>query len=66
MRAPNAMRAAVVQTLGSLAPGELPKPTPGPGEVLIAVKAAGVNFADTLVVDSAPRTYKEPCRPSRS
>ncbi|MCP3104028.1 zinc-binding dehydrogenase, partial [Myxococcus sp. K15C18031901] len=26
---------------------EVPAPTPGPGEVLIRVKAAGVNFADT-------------------
>lgn len=27
---------------------EAPDPTPGPGEVLIAVEAAGVNFADVL------------------
>ena len=30
--------------------GELPEPTPGPGEVLIRVEAAGVNFYDTLIV----------------
>ncbi len=44
------MRAAVVRAHGTLEPGELPKPVPGPGEVLVAVKASGVNFADTLVV----------------
>ncbi len=44
------MRAAVVTQWGKLEPGELPQPKPGPGEVLIAVKAAGVNFADTLMV----------------
>ncbi|MEM6536653.1 MAG: NADPH:quinone oxidoreductase family protein [Pseudomonadota bacterium] len=29
---------------------EAPTPTPGPGEVLIGVKAAGVNFPDTLII----------------
>lgn len=29
---------------------ELPEPKPGPGEVLIAVKAAALNFFDTLVI----------------
>lgn len=29
---------------------ELDTPTPAPGEVLIAVKAAGVNFPDTLII----------------
>lgn len=29
---------------------ELPTPEPGPGEVLIGVKAAGCNFPDTLIV----------------
>ncbi|OAB58170.1 hypothetical protein AY599_03330 [Leptolyngbya valderiana BDU 20041] len=46
------MRALVCSALDgeSLAPGELPAPEAGPGQVLIAVKAAGVNFADTLMV----------------
>jgi NADPH2:quinone reductase len=30
--------------------GERDNPSPGPGEVAIAVRAAGVNFADTLMV----------------
>lgn len=29
---------------------DLPEPEPGPGEVRVAVRAAGVNFADTLIV----------------
>ncbi|MEO1066724.1 MAG: NADPH:quinone oxidoreductase family protein [Pseudomonadota bacterium] len=34
----------------TLAVKEMPTPTPGPGEVLIGVKAAGVNFPDTLII----------------
>jgi NADPH2:quinone reductase len=33
----------------SLRVDELPDPTPGPGEVLVEVKAAGVNFPDVLL-----------------
>ena len=47
-----------MKALLSTAPGgpetleltETPTPVPGPGEVLIAVKAAGVNFPDTLII----------------
>jgi NADPH:quinone reductase len=28
---------------------ELPKPAPGPGQVIVRVKASGINFADTLM-----------------
>lgn len=34
---------------GQLALRDVPMPTPGPGEVLVAVDAIGVNFADCLV-----------------
>ena len=47
------MRAALVQEFGppeTLVPGELPDPVAGPGEVLVEVAAAGVNFPDILVV----------------
>ncbi|MPZ63553.1 MAG: zinc-binding dehydrogenase [Propionibacteriales bacterium] len=47
------MRAALVENFGppeSMVTGELPDPVAGPGEVLIDVTAAGVNFPDILVV----------------
>ncbi len=34
----------------TLALGWLPDPTPGPGEIVIRARAAGVNFADTLLI----------------
>ncbi|MFF8414656.1 quinone oxidoreductase family protein [Streptomyces omiyaensis] len=36
-----------------LTPVDVPAPVPGPGEVLVAVEAAGVNFADTFQVDGS-------------
>lgn len=30
--------------------GELPSPIPGPGEILVAIRACGLNFADTLMI----------------
>jgi len=47
------MKAIICRELGgpdALALGDLPVPKPGPGEVRIAVHAAGVNFADTLMI----------------
>ncbi len=47
------MRALVVKEHGSLENlllEEIPDPVPGPGEVLIDVHAASVNFADLLVI----------------
>src|SRR5687767_12026138 len=44
------MRAIVVNELGGpevLKLGEAPRPQPGPGQVLIRVHRAGVNFSDT-------------------
>jgi NADPH:quinone reductase-like Zn-dependent oxidoreductase len=41
---------------------ELPDPVPGPGEVRVAVRAAGVNFADTMArVGLYPDAPKTPC-----
>src|SRR5216684_5416648 len=31
---------------------ELPSPRPGPGEVVVAVKAASVNFPDVLIIQN--------------
>jgi NADPH2:quinone reductase len=36
----------------SLALVDLPSLTPGPGEVVVAVHAAGVNFPDTLIIEN--------------
>jgi NADPH:quinone reductase len=44
------MRAVIVRRFGGsevLEFGELPTPSPGPGEVLVRLGAIGVNFADT-------------------
>ena len=34
----------------TLAIGELPPPSPGPGEILVGIRACGLNFADTLMI----------------
>lgn len=41
------MQALLVEE-GTMVVGEWPKPAPGPGELLVAVKAAGINRADLL------------------
>src|SRR5271154_7450808 len=51
--ASQSMRAAVCHELGPpsvLRVEERPDPQPGPGEVAVAVEAAGVNFVDGLFV----------------
>lgn len=48
------MKAVVVSELGkveNLSVVDLPDPNPGPGEILVAVVAAGVNYPDVLVVE---------------
>jgi len=47
------MRALLCTTWGgpeSLTLGDVPSPEPGPGEVLVEVRACGLNFADTLMI----------------
>lgn len=39
---------------------DVPDPTPGKGEVLIGVKAAGVNFPDTLIIEGKYQFKPEP------
>ena len=54
------MRAIVISAPGAadnLSLREAPEPTPGPGEVLVAVAYAGCNFADTMI---AKGTYPHP------
>jgi NADPH2:quinone reductase len=48
------MRAVVCSELGpveNLSLGEFPDPVPGPGELVIDVQAAALNFPDTLVIE---------------
>lgn len=57
------MRAVVCSELGAfeaLHVGELPAPPVGPGEVGIAVEAAGVSFADVLFVQGRHQTEHTP------
>jgi NADPH:quinone reductase len=55
------MRAARVHQLGGpLVIEEVPTPAPGPGEVLVRVRACGVNFADTLMVQGKYQERHEP------
>ena len=43
---------------------ELPDPKPGPGEVLLAIKACGVNYPDLLIIED--RYQFKPERPVRA
>ena len=58
------MKAVVITRLGGpevLEAGDVPEPTPGPGEELVRVEAGGVNFADTMAVSGGyPGTPKPP------
>ena len=47
--------------LDGLSIEELPAPEPGPGEVRIRVRAAGLNFADTLIISG--RYQERPALP---
>jgi NADPH:quinone reductase-like Zn-dependent oxidoreductase len=59
------MRAVVLTGTGGpevLQVQELPDPVAGPGQIRIAVKAAGINFADTMArVGLYPDAPKTPC-----
>ena len=49
------MKAVLCKAYGppeSLVIEELPSPAPGPGEVVVSVKAAGVNFPDVLIIEN--------------
>lgn len=45
-----AIRIHELKGLDALRLEEIPSPSPGPGEIRVAVHAAGVNFADTLMI----------------
>ncbi len=49
------MKAVICKQFGppeTLVIGELPSPKPGPGEVVVTVKAASVNFPDVLIIQN--------------
>jgi NADPH2:quinone reductase len=57
------MKALVCSAFGppeTLRVGELPDPVPGEGEILIEVRAAGVNFPDALIVQGKYQFKPEP------
>lgn len=57
------MRAVVAKDLGSLdviAIEDRPTPRPGPGQILIEVAAAGINFADLLAVQGKYQVEAKP------
>jgi len=57
------VRALVCHAFGPVADltiGDLPDPIPGPGEVLIDVAAAGVNFPDVLIAQGLYQFKPEP------
>jgi NADPH:quinone reductase len=56
------MKAILSRRIGgpeTLELAELPDPKPGPGEVLLAVKACGVNYPDVLIIEDRYQ-YKPP------
>jgi NADPH:quinone reductase len=57
------MRALVCRRYGppeDLELAELPEPSPGPGEVLVGVRAAAVNFPDALIIANTYQVSVEP------
>jgi len=57
------MRAVICRQLGpvdQLELGELPNPEPGPGEVVIDVHVAALNFPDTLIIEGKYQFRPEP------
>lgn len=57
------MKAVRIHRLGGpevLTVEEVPKPNPGPGELLIALEAVGVNFVDTQQRQGFPEWYRVP------
>jgi len=56
------MRAVVYREFGpveSLVMADLPRPVPGPGEVLMQVHAIGVNFTDVLVAEGRSQLKRQ-------
>ena len=57
------MKAVVCERLGppeDLVLAEIAEPVPGPGEVLVQVAAAALNFFDTLIIEGKYQFRPEP------
>src|SRR5689334_14676166 len=53
------LRAVLCKSFGppeTLVIEDIPSPVPGPGEVVVSVKAASVNFPDTLIIQNKYQT----------
>ncbi|MCU1488662.1 MAG: alcohol dehydrogenase [Acidimicrobiaceae bacterium] len=57
------MQAVVIDAPGSLSYGELPDPTPKPGEVVVAVRACGICGTDLHLLDGDLTTGRYPVVP---
>lgn len=55
------MKTLLSRTAGSLELAEVPEPSPGPGEVRIAVQACAINYPDALIIED--RYQVRPKRP---
>ena len=57
------MKAVLCKQLGlpeTLVVEDVPSPKPGPGQVVVSVKAAGVNFPDVLIIQGKYQFKPEP------
>src|SRR5579863_10481184 len=57
------MKALLCRALGppeTLELADLPDPSPGPGEVVVRVAFAALNFFDTLIIEGKYQTKPEP------
>ena len=60
---PGTMQAALLREFGALAVAEVPTPQPGPGEVLVRVRACGICGTDLKIVGGAYRGTWPPALP---
>jgi L-iditol 2-dehydrogenase len=60
---PDTMRAALLREFGTLTVAEVPTPRPGPGEVLVRVRACGICGTDLKIVGGAYQGTWPPALP---